>query len=43
MSELTWLFIAFLAVWAGLGIYLFSLSARQKRLERRLSDIEPRP
>ena len=42
MSELTWLFIAFLAVWVGLGLYLFSLGARQKKLERRLKDLEPR-
>ncbi len=43
MSELAWLFIAFVAVWAGLGAYLFSLGSRQKRLERRLNDLEPRP
>ena len=42
MSDIVWLFIAFLAVWVGLGIYLFSLGTRQKRLERRLEDIEPR-
>jgi len=42
VSDIVWLFIAFLAVWVGLGIYLFSLGTRQKRLERRLEDIEPR-
>jgi len=43
VSDTAWLFVAFLAVWVGLGIYLFSLGTRQKRLERRLEDIEPRP
>ena len=42
MSDTAWLFVAFLAVWAGLGFYLFSLGSRQKRLERRLKDLEPR-
>ena len=42
MSELAWLFIAFLAVWIGLGLYLFSIGVRQKQLERRLKDLEPR-
>jgi CcmD family protein len=40
MSELGWLFVAFLAVWLGLGAYLFSLGARQRKLERRLQDLE---
>ena len=43
MSDLAWLFIAFVAVWAGLGAYLFTLGRRQKKLERRLKDLEPRP
>jgi CcmD family protein len=43
VSDTAWLFVAFLAVWIGLGVYLFSLGTRQKRLERRLEDIEPRP
>ena len=43
MSDLAWLFIAFTAVWAGLGIYLFSLTSRQHKLEARLEDLEPRP
>ncbi len=42
MSELAWLFVAFLAVWAGLGFYLFTLTSRQKRLEDRLKELEPR-
>ena len=43
MSDVAWLFIAFLAVWIGLGLYLFSLSTRQRDLERRLTDLEPGP
>ena len=42
MSDVAWLFVAFLAVWIGLGAYLFSLSARQSKLEARLKDLEPR-
>ena len=37
----SWLFFAFIAVWAGVGLYLFSLSRRQRDLERRLKDLEP--
>jgi CcmD family protein len=40
MSEIAWLFVAFAAVWVGLGAYLLSLSVRQKRLEERLRDLE---
>lgn len=43
MSDVAWLFVAFLAVWIGLGLYLFSLSTRQRDLERRLKDLEPGP
>ncbi|HEX2051326.1 MAG TPA: CcmD family protein [Actinomycetota bacterium] len=39
MSDVAWLFVAFLAVWAGLGAYLASLAARQRRLERRLDEV----
>lgn len=42
MSDVAWLFVAFLAVWVGLGAYLFTLGTRQKKLERRLKDLEPR-
>lgn len=41
MSDLAWLFVAFLAVWVGLGAYLFSLGARQRKLETRLKELEP--
>ena len=40
MSEVGWLFVAFAAVWLGLGAYLLSLSTRQRRLEQRLRDLE---
>jgi CcmD family protein len=46
MSTLTWLFIAFMAVWVGLGAYLWSIAIRQRSLERRLDGIarhEPPP
>ena len=39
MSTLTWMFIAFMAVWVGLGVYLWSLGARQRRLEERLDAV----
>lgn len=42
MSNTAWLFIAFAVVWIAIGAYLFSLGARQKRLEQRLSEIEYR-
>ena len=40
MSDLAWLAFAFLAVWAGIGAYLWSLGARQKRLERRVAELD---
>lgn len=39
MSDLAWLFVAFAAVWVAIGGYLLSISARQRRLERRLDDL----
>lgn len=36
MSAVTWLFIAFMAVWLGLGIYLLSIGIRQRKLEQRV-------
>ncbi|MDQ3645917.1 MAG: CcmD family protein [Actinomycetota bacterium] len=36
MSDLQWLFVAFLSVWIGIGAYLMTLGARQKRLEAEL-------
>ncbi len=39
-DNLGWLAIAFLAVWAGIGAYLLSLGVRQRRLEKRLRDLD---
>ena len=39
MSELTWLLIALLAVWVGIGGYLLSIGLRQRRLEQRVSEL----
>lgn len=39
MSNEAWLLVAFLAVWIAIGGYLWSLAARQHRLERRLSQL----
>jgi CcmD family protein len=36
MSTLTWMFIAFAAVWVGIGGYLLSIALRQRRLEQRM-------
>jgi CcmD family protein len=43
MSDLTWLLIALLAVWVGIGGYLLSIGLRQRRLEQRLEDLEGSP
>ncbi len=42
MSDVAWLFVAFAAVWVGLGAYLASIATRQKRLERRLDELSER-
>ena len=42
MSDLTWLFIAFAAVWVAIGAYLFSIHVRQKDLERRVEQLDKR-
>ena len=42
MSNLAWLFLAFLAVWVGLGLYLLSIAARQRKLEERLEELRTR-
>jgi CcmD family protein len=43
VSDITYLFIAFLAVWMGIGGYLVTLGVRQKRLERRLHELDALP
>ncbi len=40
MSEVAWLFVAFMVVWAALGAYLYSISARQKKVDRRLDELD---
>ena len=42
MSDLTWLFIAFAAVWVAIGGYLLSIHVRQKDLERRVEQLDKR-
>ena len=39
MSDVGWLAVAFLAVWAGIGGYIFILGRRQSKLERRLKEL----
>ena len=42
MSDIAWLFVAFMAVWVGIGGYLLSIAARQRTLERRLDELGSR-
>ena len=42
VSEIAWLFVAVIAVWVGLGVYLATLAVRQRKLDRRLSELERR-
>ena len=42
MSDITWLFIAFGAVWIAIGSYLLSLQVRQRDLERRVEQLHKR-
>ena len=42
MSNLGWLFVAFAVVWLAIGVYLWSLAARQRALEERLGELEGR-
>ncbi|MFN2526754.1 MAG: CcmD family protein [Actinomycetota bacterium] len=39
MSDTSWLFVAFTAMWAGIGLYLLSLGARQRKLEARIEQL----
>jgi CcmD family protein len=43
MSTLTWMFIAFMAVWVGIGAYLLSIAVRQHRLEQRMDNLTKDP
>jgi CcmD family protein len=40
MSETSWLFVAFMVVWVALGAYLYSISARQKKVDKRLEELD---
>ena len=40
MSETSWLFVAFMVVWVALGAYLYSISARQKKVDERLEELD---
>jgi CcmD family protein len=42
MSDITWLAIAFGAVWIVIGTYLLSLQVRQRDLERRVEQLHKR-
>ena len=42
MSDIAWLFVAFLAVWAAIGAYLLSIQARQRELERKIEQLRQR-
>jgi CcmD family protein len=39
VSDLGWLFVAIMVVWAAIGGYLVSLSFRQRKLEARITDL----
>lgn len=39
MSDTAWLFVAFMVVWIALGAYLYSISARQKKVDKRLEKL----
>ena len=40
MSETAWLFAAFMVVWIALGAYLYSIAARQKKVDQRLGELD---
>jgi len=40
VSDTAWLFVAFMVVWVALGAYLFSIAARQKRVDQRLEELD---
>lgn len=42
MSTTAWMVVAFLAVGAGIGGYLWSIGARRRMLNRRLEELEGR-
>jgi CcmD family protein len=42
MSTTAWMVVAFLAVGAGIGAYVWSITARRRILNRRLEELESR-
>lgn len=40
MSDLAWLFVAFMAVWVAIGGYLATIATRQKKLDQRLRELD---
>ncbi|MDR1242049.1 MAG: CcmD family protein [Deltaproteobacteria bacterium] len=42
MDKTLWLIYAFAAVWLAFGLYIFMLSRRQAKLEKRLRRLEER-
>ncbi len=40
MSDTAWLFAAFMVVWVALGAYLYSIAARQKKVDERLRELD---
>ncbi len=40
MSDIAWLFLAFIVVWGALGAYLYSIALRQKKVDRRLEELD---
>jgi CcmD family protein len=42
VTELGWLFVALAVLWIGIGGYLLTIGARQRKLERRVDELTPR-
>jgi len=40
VSDTAWLFVAFMVVWVALGAYLYSIAARQKKVDQRLKELD---
>jgi CcmD family protein len=43
VNDIAWLFAAMAVVWIGIGAYLFSLGARQRKLEERIESLDQGP
>jgi len=40
VTDTAWLFAAFMVVWVALGAYLYSIAARQKKVDERLREAD---